>query len=251
LYVNKQATGSNDGTSWANAFTDLQKALRYCSDTIRVASGSYSPSATDERASFWMENKRVILGGYPSIGNPSDGQRDPIKNPTILSGDLTNGKRSITILRGPFLDSTAKLDGFLITRANGRYHGYENDAVGAIFMTNYSSPEFSNCAFAENFGDYGSVLVTRNNSNPRFTNCIFERDTVVEENNPVRAMVVSLQICAHIRLSLNVFSGRTVISIRVSVTNSGGVFFNYYSNPIIDSCLFLNKPSLRSRGCNI
>ena len=52
LYVNKQATGSNDGTSWANAFTDLQKALRYCSDTIRVASGSYSPSATDERASF-------------------------------------------------------------------------------------------------------------------------------------------------------------------------------------------------------
>ena len=62
LYVNKIATGTGDGSSWANAFTDLQQALKFCSDTIRVAAGSYLPSNNNKESSFWLQNKSFL---YP------------------------------------------------------------------------------------------------------------------------------------------------------------------------------------------
>lgn len=240
LYVNKFATGLNNGTSWANAFTDLQKAVNYCSDTIKVASGSYSPSDANERASFWMENKRIVLGGYPSTGNPANAQRDPFQNPTILTGKLSNGKRSINLLRGRFLDESAKWDGFLVTGANGEFHGYENDAVGAVFLTNKSSPEFSNCMFSDNRGDYGAALVTRNNSNPLFKDCIFASDTITEENNPGGYGGIITNIQSNPSFVRCIFRNNSHFS-SVSILNKGGVFFNVFSNPVIDSCLFLNN----------
>ena len=47
-YVKSNATGDNNGTSWDNAFTDLQSALSVSTynDSIFVAAGTYKPGTT-------------------------------------------------------------------------------------------------------------------------------------------------------------------------------------------------------------
>ncbi|MBN2148292.1 MAG: hypothetical protein JW726_12965, partial [Anaerolineales bacterium] len=57
-YVDDSAVGSNDGTSWINAYTSLQSALTDsgCSE-IWVAAGTYYPGASGTRtATFQLKN---------------------------------------------------------------------------------------------------------------------------------------------------------------------------------------------------
>jgi hypothetical protein len=70
VYVDKDATGLNNGTSWVNAFTDLQDALEavaYYVDVtdIWIAEGIYMPSVPSGReAAFLMTDSVKIYGGF-------------------------------------------------------------------------------------------------------------------------------------------------------------------------------------------
>ncbi len=46
IYVNQNATGVNNGTSWTDAFTDLQPALAAATTgtQIYIAKGTYKPT---------------------------------------------------------------------------------------------------------------------------------------------------------------------------------------------------------------
>ncbi|MBK8722778.1 MAG: hypothetical protein IPL95_11060 [Saprospiraceae bacterium] len=52
LYVNSKATnGKQDGSSWSDAFTNLQDALKNKNaDTIYLAEGVYYPSVNNDRS---------------------------------------------------------------------------------------------------------------------------------------------------------------------------------------------------------
>ncbi|MES2650031.1 MAG: hypothetical protein V4717_24355 [Bacteroidota bacterium] len=85
LYVDQQATGQNNGSSWKNAFTSLTAAINKMNvtmgvDSILVAAGTYTsnPNAT------FVFNKlsSVILGGYPTGG----GSRNAAVNVVVLQG---------------------------------------------------------------------------------------------------------------------------------------------------------------------
>ncbi len=172
VYVNAQAKGVKDGSSWTNAFTSLQQALQYCADTIKVAAGTYYPSNGDTEVSFWLEKRMVILGGYPNAGNPSNTQRDPSKFVTRLSGALpqSNGARSLRIVFINRADSTTIIDGLVISDAGASLPFLSKSAVR---ITNGSSPRFRNCVFESNMGQMGGAVQIDLQSRPTFTNCKF------------------------------------------------------------------------------
>ena len=70
MYVKQTATGLNNGTSWANAFTSLQAALSQTAscpsvNQIWLAKGTYKPSSVfDQAAAFVMKPNLKIYGSF-------------------------------------------------------------------------------------------------------------------------------------------------------------------------------------------
>ena len=101
FYVDASATGTEDGSSWTDAYTDLQDALDEADgdDEIWIAEGTYTPTAVppgtfrpdDERkVSFLITGEQdglKVYGGFAGDETQRD-QRDPAAHETILSGDL-------------------------------------------------------------------------------------------------------------------------------------------------------------------
>lgn len=91
IYVDADATGLADGSSWADAFIDLQDALdvAQAGDEIWVAEGVYKPDrgTGDRGMSFEMVCGASIYGGFAGDETCRD-ERDWNKHRTVLSGDL-------------------------------------------------------------------------------------------------------------------------------------------------------------------
>ena len=99
IYVNANLTnGLQNGTSWENAFMDLQDALNMAEegDQIWVAKGVYVPTKDrfgienpldSESVTFYIDKEVQLFGGF--FGGESILEaRDWEVNQTILSGDL-------------------------------------------------------------------------------------------------------------------------------------------------------------------
>lgn len=134
IYVDANATGADNGSSWTDAYSSLQDALEAASgtDEIWVAEGTYYPdegtsvTPNDRNARFEIDGTRdglIIYGGFQSGDAFAD--RDPAANPTILSGDIgTAGGASdnsyhVVFLNGFFTPITTStvLNGLTITGA--------------------------------------------------------------------------------------------------------------------------------------
>jgi hypothetical protein len=175
-YVNAAATGNNDGTSWADAFTDLQSALlSTCPDItqIWVAAGTYKPtSGTDRNISFSMKDGVGIYGGFNGTETLLS-QRNWTANVTTLSGEIGAAgmaDNTFNIVRNGAMSSTAILDGFQIAFGNA---SGGNDRGGALHNGANASPTIRNCTFLSNLGGYGGAVYSFTFCTPTFTNCTF------------------------------------------------------------------------------
>ena len=168
IYVDIDATGANNGTSWNNAYTDLHNALADSSDEIWVAEGTYRTGATTK--SFHMQNNRALYGGFQGIEtNRSD--RDPQFFVTALSGDTLGNDGGGTgvnaiwanmqldnarhVLWVEDVDETCILDGFTVTRGWSWESTGNNSAGAGMFLIN-SSPIIRNCMFTLNLSHLGA-----------------------------------------------------------------------------------------------
>jgi hypothetical protein len=227
LYVNAQANGTKDGSSWTNAFADLQTALAYCSDTIKVAAGTYYPAKNFARGFFELQNGRVLLGGYPATGNPGNNLRNPFVNRTILNAKLPDGNTtSANLVQAANVINTAVLDGFVIQGA---------DANG-IYVSFQASPIIKNCTFINNLK--GAVVDKQ--SFPLFVNCSFTNSTAIQIDNAAP----TIDSCSFIRNSngalRNVNGSSSVIknsSFLANTSDAGADIFNDNSSPQISNCI--------------
>src|SRR6185436_774052 len=90
VYVDARATGANDGTSWSDAFTDIQRALNSApiDVPIWVAAGTYRPATDGNRwANFRLFAQRRLYGGFAGTESSLE-ERAGLFDSTILSGDL-------------------------------------------------------------------------------------------------------------------------------------------------------------------
>ncbi|MGB3654589.1 MAG: choice-of-anchor Q domain-containing protein [Rivularia sp. (in: cyanobacteria)] len=134
IYVNINASGTpNNGTSWENAFTDLQSAINAATSgqEIWVAAGTYKPTTESGRnVSFELPDGVTIYGGFAGTTEESLGDRDPKTNVTILSGNIGDendeNDNSYTVVKLSS-GSTATLDGFTIKDGNS------NDDGGGVY----------------------------------------------------------------------------------------------------------------------
>ncbi|MEM6320918.1 MAG: HYR domain-containing protein [Bacteroidota bacterium] len=207
IYVRTNATGENDGESWADAYTTLSAALSEAEsgDQIWVSAGTYYPTnGANRNIAFELPNAVQILGGFPASGNPALGGRNPIAHPTILSGDIdqdgTSANNSYTIIFTQNVSSTTVLDGFIVENGNANapfsleFPVFRNNGGAAWYnvATSFqdSEPTIRNCTFRNNFAlNRGGAMFNRastgGSTNYRLENCIFDNNTANQEGGAI------------------------------------------------------------------
>ncbi len=176
IYVDIDATeGENDGSSWANAYTDLQSALAVAgaSDQIWVAEGTYLPTTTiDRNVSFVINNGVKVYGGFTG-DETLLAQRDFQTNETILSGNIgedTQADNSYHVVDITGSTASTIIDGFTVTegQADGGLQngGLRTDYGGGIYAQENGSASIVNSVVTDNFasGQGGGVYTGRDSS---------------------------------------------------------------------------------------
>jgi hypothetical protein len=181
VYVKQDAQGTNDGSSWNNAFTKLETALDAAKpgDQLWIAAGKYTPSGpTPDSTHFLMNKPLELYGGFTGTETALQ-QRNWATNFTIISGDILgddqpgdfnlnradNAHHVLIINAG---ETTSVLDGLIFESGTTRldannYFPDANDipynrwSGGALYIYR-SGASILNCEFRDNDAMRGSCF---------------------------------------------------------------------------------------------
>lgn len=232
IYVRQGATGANNGTSWANAYSSLATALTNAptGSEIWVAQGTYRPTTTTDRdISFDLKNLVEVYGGFNGT-ETSRAQRNFTVNPTILSGDIgapnDRSDNSYNVVTGNNLSASTVLDGFTITDGNNTL----STGDGAGFDLSNSSPILANLLVINNsttgFSSEGGGGYIENGI-PQLINVSFTGNT--SQNGGALSLRSSSAILNNINFSGN------------SAGQRAGALYMVSSNPNITNSNFINN----------
>ena len=199
IYVDADATGANDGSSWEDAYPDLQDALTNATsgDEIWVAEGVYKPTTDTNhcvaprensdtcKATFLLEDGFELYGGFEGKEANRD-ERDWETHPVTLTGDLKGdsipgdfdtGQRTDDVFHVVTIDTgaTATLDGIDITygNADAGYNNSEGHGHGGGLHHKGTKATIRNVIFDNNRSTRGGGMYAAANSEATLENVQF------------------------------------------------------------------------------
>lgn len=205
-YVDADADGNNDGSTWEDAYLKLQDALSAAATQggeIWVANGIYYPdegngiTEDDRSATFQLISGVSIYGGFKGY-ETSWIQRDsnPATNGTMLSGDIdqndsvnftNSSNNAYHVVTGTGVNTRAILDGFKITGGNAPDFG------GALRCSSSGSPTLRNCEFEGNQSALaGGAIYLSGDSDPQIFDCDFENNKTTDASGKGGAFYAEL-----------------------------------------------------------
>jgi len=183
IYVNDDATGVNNGTSWANAFTSLQSGIAAAvpGDEIWVASGTYKTTTnTNRQVYFTIPNAVALYGGFAGTETQLS-QRDWTVNVSTLSADIAIAgvawDNSYHVVYANNVTASTRIDGFKIVSGYGNAGYLSTDHGGGLYANN-SSLTIANCTFIANHADgEGGAVSHWGTGNLNIIDCKFNNNT--------------------------------------------------------------------------
>ena len=224
-YVDAAATGANDGTSWSNAFTDLQSALASVTcNQVWVKRGVYRPTtlAADTAATFQLKYGVSLYGGFAG-GETALEQRNPKANLTILSGDIDRNDS-----QAPILNDLATVTG---NTSNSRHVVSGASAArldGFIITAGYAS-------------DYGGGMLIRDCDQTILTDVSFVGNAALESYGQGGGLYID---ASYPRLNRVTFTGNAASADY----GAGGAMYSYKSDPILTDVTFSNNQATYGGG---
>jgi hypothetical protein len=272
IYVDPDAPGPYDGSSWSRAYWCLQNALAVAQygDEIRVAEGTYKPdqrlvaqgrmgphieASGDRQSTFQLIDGVTIKGGYPGFGQPDPNAQDIEAHETILSGDLGSDDVGVTDARDVLADPSRRdnsyhvvtarmtsastvLCGITIAGGNANWPTAGHyDAGGGGMINDDSSPTVTDCTFINNSALGGGGVMNRKGSDPTLARCAFQNNSADQLGGGV------LNTSGNPRVSNCIFTGNWA-------GLGGGGVCNLESDPTLAGCVFENN-SVNSYGAGM
>ncbi len=263
IYVDTDAAGADNGSSWNDAYNYLQDALNVAvaADEIQVAQGTYRPdqgagiTTGDRFATFQLVNGVTVKGGYAGFGQLNPDARNIEFYQTILSGDLAgndganfanNTENSYQVVTGSGTDATAVLDGFTITAGNANGTGIYR--YGSGVYNDQGAPALANCTIRENWANSGGGGgIYNTGSSPSLTDCAFiDNWPDGMDNYDSSPTLAGCTFSGNFKAMHNDNSNPILTGCAFSNNNRG--MYSYYSSPTLTNCTFTQNSSTGSGG---